>query len=51
MLPNGTSLYGTITLAVKIALIAFVTFRPLTTNDGRPATTPEYSSPPRTHVR
>src|SRR5262245_16208800 len=51
MLPNGRSLYGTIRLAVKIELIALVTFLPLTTNDGRPATTPAYSSPPRTHVR
>src|SRR5438552_9511780 len=51
MLPNGTSLYGTIKFALKIALIGFVTLRQLTTNAGLPATTPEYSSPPRTQVR
>src|SRR5437868_14798678 len=51
MLPNGTSLYGTIKFALKIELIGFVTLRQLTTNAGRPAMTPEYSSPPRTHVR
>src|SRR5436190_17080420 len=49
-LPNGTSLYGTIKFALKIELIAFVTLRQLTTNAGRPAITPEYSSPPRTQV-
>src|SRR5438105_790349 len=51
MLPNGRSLYGTIRLAVKIELMGLVIFRLLTTYDGRPARTPAYSSPPRTHVR
>ena len=50
MLPNGISLYGTIKFALKIPLIGLVTLRPLTTNDGRPTTTPAYSSPPRTQV-
>src|SRR5437667_8855279 len=50
MLPKGTSLYGTIKFALKIELIGFVTLRQLTTNAGRPAITPAYSSPPRTQV-
>src|SRR5688572_32953390 len=50
MLPNGTSLYGEIRFAVRIELIALVTFRLLTTNAGGRAV-PAYSSPPRTHVR
>src|SRR5204863_4326076 len=51
MLPKGMSLYGTIRFALNIPLIGFVMLRQLTTNAGRPAMTPEYSSPPRTQVR
>ena len=36
--------------ALKIELIGLVKLRQLTTNDGRPAMIPEYSSPPRTQV-